>query len=127
MKLYCCKCEKDIDARLTDGEEIYPHRKDLYCLPFWICDKCKSYVGCHYKTADRTRPLGVIGSKEIMEIRKKIHSIIDPIWKSKKQLRKTVYKKISDALGYEFHSAEIRSIGEANNVCSVIAKLWSEK
>ena len=29
MLIRCCGCEKKVEARLTDGGEIYPHRADL--------------------------------------------------------------------------------------------------
>jgi hypothetical protein len=48
--IFCCECREKVNARLTEGEEIYPHREDLKDLPFWICDKCKNFVGCHHKT-----------------------------------------------------------------------------
>lgn len=111
--IYCCNCEVDVPARLTDGSEIYPHRKDLYKLPFWKCDCCNGKVGCHHKTKDRTRPLGVIPTPEISKIRGEIHSLIDPIWKGGDEKRKVVYKMMSDAIGFKFHSAEIKNKSEA--------------
>jgi len=30
--IWCCTCQKDVQARLTDGREIYPHRHDLAAL-----------------------------------------------------------------------------------------------
>lgn len=123
MEIYCCSCEKEVDARLTDGSEIYPHRKDLYKLPFWKCDNCGNYVGCHHKTKDRTRPLGVIPSKEIKGARKHIHALLDPIWKSGKIKRKELYKKLSDNLGYEYHTAEIKDIEEARKIYKLIKNL----
>jgi hypothetical protein len=55
MKLYCTGCEHEVEARLTNGEERYPHRPDLYELPFWKCDACSGYVGCHHKTDNPTK------------------------------------------------------------------------
>jgi hypothetical protein len=74
MKIYCTGCEKDVEARLTDGEERYPHRPDLYELPFWKCDTCKGYVGCHHKTKTPTKPLGVIGRRKIYTIVGELHN-----------------------------------------------------
>jgi len=119
----CCGCGEKIEARLTDGSEIYPHRKDLFNLPFWKCDKCGNFVGCHHKTKDRTRPLGCIPTKEIKEARKHIHKILDPIWQSKRMKRKEIYKILSDKLGFQYHTANIRSIEEARKVYSLIQKL----
>lgn len=113
MTLYCCGCSTDVNARLTDGREIYPHRPDLYSLPFWRCDNCKNYVGCHHKSKNRTHPLGCIPTPEIKEARKKIHAIIDPMWKSGAMTRKDVYEAISKAVGWKYHTAKIRTIDEA--------------
>jgi hypothetical protein len=120
MLIYCCSCEKKVNARLTDGSEIYPHRQDLYDLPFWKCDNCGNYVGCHHKTKNRTSPLGHIPSKEIMEKRKQIHSILDPLWKSGRYSRKKLYARLSELLGWNYHTAMIRSVEEANKVLEII-------
>ena len=56
--IFCCGCQRKVDARLTNGEEMYPHRYDLANLPFWKCDVCQNFVGCHHKTKNRTKPLG---------------------------------------------------------------------
>lgn len=120
MIIYCCECQSDIDARLTNGREIYPHRKDLYILPFWKCDNCKNFIGCHHKTKNPTSPLGVIASKEIKNSRIHIHAILDPIWKSKIMTRKQIYSKISKELGYAFHTANIKSLEEARKVYKII-------
>ena len=66
MRLWCCECANHVEARLTDGREIYPHRPDLAALPFWRCDGCGGYVGTHHRSDDPTRPLGVIPSSALM-------------------------------------------------------------
>lgn len=112
--IYCCNCKKDVEARLTDGKEIYPHRKDLHSLPFWKCDSCGGKVGCHHKAKNRTAPLGVIPSPRISKIRGLIHRNLDAIWLTGAPSRKDVYKAMSERLGYEFHSAKIKSDDEAD-------------
>lgn len=114
--IYCCHCQKDVTARLTDGREIYPHRLDLYSLPFWKCDTCGNFVGCHHKTKDRTRPLGVIPTKQLKDARMKIHALIDPLWQSGAISRKKLYEELTEALGWRYHTANIRSIEEARQV-----------
>ncbi|MCP4400280.1 MAG: hypothetical protein GY801_23605 [bacterium] len=116
METYCCGCQENVDARLTDGAEIYPHRVDLYHLPFWKCDQCGNYVGCHHKTKNRTKPLGCIPTMEIKNARKEIHKILDPLWKSGRIDRKILYAEISEHLGWTYHTAKIRSIDEARKV-----------
>lgn len=113
MKLFCCKCGQDSQVQLTTGEETYPHRKDLYHKPFWQCIYCSNFVGCHPNT---TKPLGVIPTKTIKEYRKKIHSLLDPLWQSKKYTRKEVYHQLSIVLGREYHTADLRTIEECKNI-----------
>lgn len=123
MRLHCCGCNNTVYPRLTDGAEVYPHRQDLHALPFWKCDICENFVGCHYKTKDRTRPLGCIPTKELKEARKHIHSILDPIWQSGKMKRKAIYKRISDAVGWEYHTAKIRNIEEARKIYRLVKEI----
>lgn len=123
MIIYCTGCQKDVEARLTDGKERYPHRPDLYDIPFWRCDGCGNYVGCHHKTKQRTRPLGCIATPDILEARKKIHDLIDPIWKSGKMKRGSIYAYIGDHFGRRYHTGEIRSMDEARAVYRIIAEL----
>jgi hypothetical protein len=119
--IYCCACVKKVDARLTDGVEIYPHRPDLHSLPFWKCDTCGNYVGCHHKTSNPTHPLGNIPSPEIKKARMHIHAILDPLWKSKKYKRTKLYTMIAEGCGLKtYHTAQIRTIEEARSVYKFI-------
>lgn len=117
--IYCCNCKDEVDARLTDGKEIYPHRKDLHSLPFWKCDSCGGKVGCHHKTKNRTAPLGVIPSPRISKIRGLIHGNLDIVWRTGEASRKAIYKAMSERLGYEFHSAKIKSDDEADKCLEI--------
>jgi len=124
--IYCCGCQGYTWARLTNGLEIYPHRDDLHYLPFWKCDVCANYVGCHHKTLDRTRPLGVIPTASIKAARQSLHAVIDPLWQNGKISRKKLYAKISKRIGKEYHAAEIRSVEEANNILAIAAEIGSQ-
>lgn len=121
-KIYCCGCGSEIRARLTSGAEVYPHRSDLEKLPFWRCDTCGNWVGCHHKTKDRTKPLGCIPTPEIKSARQHIHRILDPIWKSGDMNRGSVYREIERRLGMnqKYHTANIRSIDEARRVYAAV-------
>lgn len=120
--IYCCACEQDVQAALTDGKEIYPHREDLYKLPFWVCHYCGNYVGCHYKTENKIKPLGCIPTKQIKLLRKEIHALLDPLWNGDKMLRKRLYKLLSGILGREYHTADIRTTREANQIIEFLKK-----
>lgn len=121
--VWCCGCLADVQARLTDGAEIYPHRADLADLPFWRCDACGNHVGCHWKTKDRTRPLGVIPTREIKDARQHLHRVIDPIWQSGRMKRAVLYQRISAEIGRQYHTAEIRSVEEARDVWRAVQKI----
>jgi len=125
--IYCCACAKDVDARLTNGGEIYPHRPDLKILPFWKCDTCKNFVGCHHKTKNRTAPLGCIPTAEIKDARKHIHALIDPIYQSGLMTRKKLYELLSDAVGWKYHTAKIRTIEEARTAYKAALKIAKEQ
>lgn len=122
--IYCCGCSSDVLARLTDGAEIYPHRHDLDRLPFWKCDACGNFVGCHHKTKQRTAPLGCIPTPELKRARFHIHALLDPLWKSGHFDRKELYASIATALGIEkYHTAELRSIEQARAAYRAILAL----
>lgn len=120
QKIFCCACDRNVTARLTNGSEVYSHRADLKEVPFWICDDCNNFVGCHYKTVNKTVPLGCIATDEIKQIRKKIHAVLDPIWKSGKISRKALYRKVSDQIGYNFHAALIRNAKEGERIYQIV-------
>lgn len=123
-KIWCCQCSVKVDARLTDGAEIYPHRSDLHNLTFWKCDTCKNYVGCHHKTGNPTNPLGNIPSPEIRKARRHIHRILDPLWESGRYKRSQLYAMISEACGLKnYHTAHLRTLEECRCVYAFIKKL----
>lgn len=119
MRLWCCACQADVDARLTNGAEVYPHRPDLASIPRWICDACKNSVGTHHKSGGSTKPLGNIPSPELKKARMHIHELIDPVWKTGLMRRGELYAALSKRLGYEYHTGEIKTIEEARRVYTV--------
>ena len=123
MRIWCCGCGCDVDARLTDGGEIYPHRADLRNMPFWRCDTCGNFVGCHHKTKTRTAPLGCIPTPALKEARKHLHALIDPIWQSGRMGRRELYKAISLEVGWNYHTANTRTIEEARAAYRAAQKL----
>lgn len=124
MKIHCCKCDAKIDARLTNGAEIYPHRDDLSKIPFWVCDACGNYVGCHHKTKHPTTPLGSIPTKEIRAVRIRLHGLVDPLWRDKKLFsRAEVYRLLSIHLGRPYHTGDINSVTEGFAMCRFIEAL----
>ncbi|MDC0657086.1 zinc-finger-containing protein [Leisingera sp. SS27] len=126
-EIYCCGCSDKVPARLTDGAEIYPHRRDLSALPFWKCDTCGNHVGCHHKTSHPTTPLGCIPTPEIKSARQHIHRILDPIWKKGRMTRRAVYAEVAERLGRkDYHTANIRSVDEARQVYRIVKEIGAQ-
>ena len=123
MKIYCCGCEREIKARITWGKEIYPFNKHMRGIPFWICDTCGNYVGCHHKTNDRTKPLGCIATPEIKNARSHIHKLLDPLWRDKLIGRGEIYKLISKEFGYQYHTANIKTLEQGRVVYRIILNI----
>lgn len=124
IRVFCCGCQKDVEPRLTTGSEVYPTRPDLAGLPFWRCDTCGNWVGCHHKTNARTRPLGNIPTAPLRSMRISIHGILDPLWKQGRMARGVVYRIQAKELGVaSYRTAEIRSIEEAHKVYDVVKRI----
>lgn len=123
--IWCTACGKEVDARLTDGKEMYPHRPDLADLPFWVCETagCKAFVGTHHKTKNRLKPLGFLATPEIKKWRMIIHGILDPLWKEKKAKRGELYEEIGRELGRTYHTAEIYNVEEARQIYEIVKKI----
>lgn len=113
-------------CKLINGETAYPHRPDLYELPFWQCPFCRNFVGTHHKTRDRLRPLGVIATQAIKNYRIKIHNAVDKLWKNGSHKRGSVYMAMSRKLGYSFHTSAIRTLEEAKHTFEVARTLANE-
>lgn len=112
VAVWCCACGADVQARLTDGAEVYPHRPDLAALPFWRHDACGGHVGCHRGEAG-TRPLGCIADAPMRAARRRIHAVLDPVWRDGRMSRSRCYASMSRALGREYHTAGLRTAAEA--------------
>ena len=64
-------------AKLTTGEVVYPHRRDLYDNRMYLCS-CGAYVGCH---PGSFVPLGYPCGEATRRARMAAHNAFDPLWK----------------------------------------------
>lgn len=126
MILYCCHCGADVQATLITGRQAYPHRRDLAALPFWRHDACGNHVGCHHKTRDRTRPLGSIPGPAMRIKRSEVHRVLDPLWQRGGHSRHSLYARLSEVIGREFHTAELRTPDEADRVLATLNAIQAE-
>ena len=122
--IWCCGCSSDVQAVLCSGIDIYPHRPDLSHKSFWRCPACRNYVGCH---PGGNKPLGNIPTPEIRNARGHIHAILDPIWKTKQMRRGEVYRQISEKIGHQYHTGEIKTIDEAREVYRIVKRIIADR
>ena len=104
MTAKCAHCGDD--CKLVTGSEVYPHRRDLYDLRFWVCSPCNARVGCHKNgnvcdgvKSDGTLPLGTAANPALRNARMAIHQMVDPIWQQaphRGRARKTVYAVLTN-------------------------------
>lgn len=115
-QLYCSKCNKTVQAVMVTGADIYPSRPDLAKKKFWQCPTCKNY--CSYGALQVAIP-----TPELRDARRKIHKIIDPLWKSGMVSRGWVYKEMSEIAGYPFHNGTLTNPGEADKMYRAALKV----
>ncbi|TXI12512.1 MAG: hypothetical protein E6Q68_03725 [Polynucleobacter sp.] len=120
LMIWCCSCNRYIEADLITGKEIFPANKHLHNLPFWICRWCNNYVGCCSKSKTSTKPLGNILSPELRNAMKRIHNLLDPLWLSKQYTKSYVYHRLSQFLGYQYNTLELKTIEEAKRVYQLL-------
>lgn len=120
MKIYCCNCEKEVEAREIPATNIYPHRIDLQGKWFYRCTHCSEYVG-----AKRLgEPLGCIPTPEVRQLRVTIHDRIDSIVEDKSLTTAMVYRYLSEKVGEEFHTGNVKSIEEADRILCILSELY---
>lgn len=98
----CIECG-EVNHRLSDGREAYPHRGDLHHKPFWFCGY-GAFVGCHPGT---NNALGSPAGKRTKRGRTEAHKAFDRIWKSGAMTRKEAYKWLADRLGIQAKDCRI--------------------
>lgn len=116
-RIFCQPCNKTVKANFVRGAQVYPKHLDLIMNPYWQCPNCKSFVGCHPNTI---KPLGIIAGIKLKQYRSQIHHILDFIWQNSAIKRSKLYKQLSDELGWNYHTANIRSIKEAKQVLAIL-------
>lgn len=120
--IFCVECQSEKECKMIKGDRAYAHRRDLAHKNFWQCPTCFNFVGCHHK-GESTKPLGCIPNQQMKKIRMQIHAMLDPIWRNKKMSRGQAYKAVSEKIGYEYHTAELRCLDEAKKVYSVVKEM----
>lgn len=124
--IWCCACNKAVEARLTTGKEVYPYSGELRRLPFWKCDTCNGFVGCHHKTKNRTKPLGTISTKEIKNIRILLHKKIDILIEQYHISKRQIYQILSDNTNKDFHCGTVNSVIAGKEALAILNQIIDE-
>lgn len=89
-------------AEWVENKEIYGRNYGKSYMMYY-CRPCDAYVGCHNNTRN---PLGTLANKELRELRKQAHRVIDPFWKEGLIERKHVYSRLRRHFGFHIHVGE---------------------
>lgn len=116
----CSECPSR-DAVLVTGQDIYPHRPDLFHKSFYRCP-CGAYVGCHPGTRSA---LGSCAGPATRAARSRAHAFFDPIWRRKIMKRSQAYAALAEQMGIPVQRCHISWMGldEANRAVEAAAAL----
>ncbi|MNP36420.1 hypothetical protein D3C76_1298080 [compost metagenome] len=79
----------------TSNAEVYG--KEYGNGRCYKCTSCDAYVGVHTGT---DIPLGRLANRELRELKKKCHTLFDPVWKLNKNIkREQAYGRLANVLG----------------------------
>lgn len=94
----CPYCSKE--AKLVGGDYVYPHRKDLTPIKFWICIACDAWTGTH-KSSPIHAPKGRLAKADLRAAKIAAHKAFDPIWQNGSMNRRQAYRWLQEQLGAE--------------------------
>ena len=116
----CDVCTATIgDIRIANDKTIYGRRWSKSKKKYWLCEKCKSYVGCHKVGR---RPYGALANKEVRKLRKQAHEVFDAIWqyyiysgrKTHKDARNSAYGWLASQMNLSKENCHIGKFNEEN-------------
>lgn len=91
------------------GQDIYPHRPDLFSKIFYRCAPCDAYVGTHSQTG---KPLGTLANAKLRRLRNLAHQAFDPLWKEMGRKRIDAYFMLARGLGIPIDECHIAMFNE---------------
>lgn len=100
----CPYCGKD--AQFITSKDFYG--KD-YGSNLYVCTPCDARVGTHGRGK---KALGTLANANLRELRKRCHSRIDPLWRSRKMSRGSVYNRLQKVMSLSSEEAHIGLFNE---------------
>ena len=102
--VYTGKIDKVVipsECPFCGGEVVYTSNAALYGREYgngkcYMCRKCHASTGTHPHPNEQ-EALGVLANKEMKELKKQCHALLDPIWKGETRVmsRGAVYRKLA--------------------------------
>ena len=118
-------------CNLCNGKVVYISNDLIYGAKYgsgyaYLCTECKAYVGTH-----KPRPreaLGILGNKEMRDLKIKCHNIFDKLWKTSKQ-RKALYSKLAKELNIPLRECHFGyfDINRLNDAYKILRSWESDK
>lgn len=102
-----CDCCGDDLVVLVGNEVVYGRECGDWPV-IYLCMACGAFVGCHPHSV---YPLGLMADDETRSLRRALHAMIDPTWKSGLRSRGEVYGLMAGLMGFgperRFHVGEL--------------------
>ena len=92
------------------GEDIYPHRRDLFEKKFFWCEPCDAYVGTHNRTNE---PFGTLADAYLRKLRSLTHATFDRLWKEEGYDHIEAYLMLAQGMNIPFESCHIAMFNNA--------------
>ena len=107
----CNHCNQE--AKWVENKEVYGKNYGQSYM-IWLCRPCDAYVGCHNNT--KTPKGNFLAKANLRKARKEAHALIDPLWKSKKYKRQTIYKRLEEAFNKPIHIGNTETPDECHEI-----------
>lgn len=117
-----CNCH----SILRPAVYIYPTRPDID-KTMWVCKNypdCDAYVGTHAFGAWQNFPLGRLADRELRDLKKKCHILLDHKWKAHKVPRTDMYLWVQRIMGLSEPQAHIGELD--SNQCYKLMEALNE-
>lgn len=132
MKLWCCKCHRDVEAQLVSGMTVNTRRPESWNQKYYQCPHCLNYCLAQ-KFGGEWRPMANIASPALRAERQRLHNLFDPVWQrdpNPKESRSGWYVFLSKGMkrgpDYRFHFGFLCSFKECKRAELLIKKIYKK-
>lgn len=108
-------------AVLVTGDVIYRDfvTATVAAALFWQCEPCDAYVGTH-KNSRRAAPFGTLANKELRAARRRVHALLDPLWRGGDMTRPDAYAWLAKRMGLEVNRTHVGMFREPECMAAIL-------